>query len=147
VIALLMIDPTDHGEITPTTPTTPTRACVQSWGKWAKTVRRMATKMAVDGRLGRHILKTAWTVKRLERLYARYNWHFWQGRLPHIPVRIAQMKDELGLYKGLYEPNPQRITLDIRKHKNDREIRSTLLHEIAHAAAGERASEVHGSKF
>ena len=88
-------------------------------------------------------MKTIWTAKRLERLYARYNCHFWKGRLPHIPVRIAQMD---GL-QGLYEEKPQRITLDIKEHKSDREVRGTLLHEMAHAAAGEEASEIHGSKF
>ena len=76
-------------------------------------------------------MKGTWTVKRLERLYARYNCHFWKGRLPHIPLRIAQMD---GL-RGLYEENPQRITINISEHKNDREVRSTLLHEMAHAAA------------
>jgi hypothetical protein len=88
-------------------------------------------------------MKTAWTITRLERLYARYNRQFWRGRLRNTPVRIAPMDGNL----GLYQENPGKITVDIRKHKSDRQVRSTLLHEMAHAAADERNGEVHGSKF
>jgi hypothetical protein len=40
------------------------------------------------------------------------------------------------------------IFVDVKEHPSDRKIRSTLLHEMCHAAAGERAKVlVHGYKF
>lgn len=87
-------------------------------------------------------MTTTWTLQRLERLYARYNRQFCEGRLPHIPVCIAQIET-----LGLYEVKPHRITLKIADHQNDREVRTTLSHEMAHAAVDDKGSKAHGSRF
>src|SRR5579864_3548090 len=81
-----------------------------------------------------------WTEQRLQRLYARYNCRFWAGRLRAVRVRISDLAD----CYGEWDVEQQQIRIDIERHaNNDREIRSTLLHEMAHVAAG----PWHKSKF
>jgi|ERR1700678_2560676 SprT-like family len=48
---------------------------------------------------------------------------------------------------GLCEWKRKVITIDVERHKSDREVRSTLLHEMAHAAASIRGSRGHDPKF
>jgi hypothetical protein len=88
-------------------------------------------------------MKTVWTEQRLQRLFARYNRRFWQGRLASVQVHIADLDGLYGLYE-LYERKQRKITVNIGLLPDDREIRATLLHEMAHVAA--RAAG-HGSEF
>jgi hypothetical protein len=81
-----------------------------------------------------------WTEQRLQRLYARYNCRFWAGRLPAVRVCISN----LAVCYGEWDVGQWQIKIDIERHEsNDREIRATLLHEMAHVAAGPG----HNSKF
>jgi hypothetical protein len=80
-----------------------------------------------------------WTEQRLQRLFDRYNLRFWGGRLPRVRVRVC----DLDCY-GECDFEREEIRIDIDRHaNNDREIRATLLHEMAHVAAGPG----HSSKF
>ena len=86
------------------------------------------------------MLKTEmWTEPRLQLLFTRYNRRFWRGLLPTARVRIAELVD---CYREWDEERSE-ISIDIKRHPNDREVRSTLLHEMVHVVAGEG----HGSKF
>lgn len=83
---------------------------------------------------------SSWTEQRLQRLFARYKRRFWAGRLPEVRVRILKLKN----CYGECDAARREIRIDIDRHaNNDREIRSTLLHEMAHVAGGRD----HGSKF
>jgi hypothetical protein len=86
------------------------------------------------------MLKTEmWTEPRLQLLFARYNRRFWRGLLPSVRARIAKLVD----CYGEWDEERGEIRIDINRHPNDREVRSTLLHEMIHVVAGEG----HGSKF
>jgi hypothetical protein len=76
-------------------------------------------------------------------MFARYNRKYWRGRLPVYRLVIATMPDAM----GLCESRRKVITIDVEQHKSDREVRSTLLHEMAHAAASIRGSRGHDLKF
>lgn len=89
-------------------------------------------------------MKTTWTDQRLERLFAHYNRKYWRGQLPGHRVEIQDLQKEQ--YIGLYVRRARRILLDVGQHKSDQRIRSTLLHEMCHAAAG-RDSYSHGYHF
>ena len=80
-----------------------------------------------------------WTEHRLQRLFVRYNCRFWHGRLRGVRVCISPLERCYGqwVYKH------REIRIDIERHENDREIRSTLLHEMCHVAAGPD----HNTKF
>jgi SprT-like family len=74
-------------------------------------------------------IKTTWTDKRLERLFARYNRRYWNGKLPAYSVRVDST------YRGGYCDKTKRtITLNVESMGSDREIRGALLHEMAHGA-------------
>jgi hypothetical protein len=75
---------------------------------------------------------TTWTNDRLERLLARYNHRFFAGRLSHYRVRISSLP---GGCQGRCDKATRRIHIDIAKLASDQEVRRTLLHEMAHAAA------------
>jgi len=81
--------------------------------------------------------------RRLERLFSRYNRLYWNGRLPHYRV-VSKGLD--GSY-GLCEWRRRIISVDVLAHKSDRELRSTVLHEMSHAAAAMRGSRGHDPKF
>jgi hypothetical protein len=87
--------------------------------------------------------KTVWTEERLQDNFARYNRRYWQGRLPAYRLVIATMSDAM----GLCDSTQKVITIDVERHKSDREVRSTVLHEMAHAAADIRGSRGHDPKF
>jgi hypothetical protein len=87
------------------------------------------------------IAKQTWTELRLQRLFAYYNRRFWRGRLPTIHIRIRELMDAL----GRIEWEQREILIKVNAHKNDREIRATLLHEMAHL--GTRRKLGHGSEF
>jgi hypothetical protein len=87
--------------------------------------------------------KTAWTEQRLRDIFARYNRKYWQGRLPLYRLVIRAMPNTM----GLCDWKRKVITIDVEQHKSDLEVRSTLLHEMAHAAASIRGSRGHDPKF
>lgn len=90
--------------------------------------------------------KTRWTEDRLAKLFHRYNRLYWRGRLPKYTIRIsAPPKGET--YVGLCKRRERLIIIDVMAHRSDREIRSTLLHEMAHAADTGRGPFHHGYKF
>lgn len=73
--------------------------------------------------------KTTWTSRRLQRLFVRYNKRFWKGKLPQYSV-VATTQ-----YKGgLCKKRERTILINIYTQECDRRVRSTLLHEMAHAA-------------
>jgi hypothetical protein len=93
------------------------------------------------------MVKTVWTEKRLAQLFTTYNSRYWHGRLPSYAVHIDQpVSGEDWL--GRCDSDKREILVDVEAHKNDREIRGTMLHEMAHVVAGPgRDGEWHGYKF
>jgi hypothetical protein len=87
-------------------------------------------------------MKSVWTERRLERLYARYNRRFWQGRLTTPRIRITNVEDGA---IGEWVLRQREIRIDVDAHTSDRGIRHTLLHEMCHQAASPGGG--HGSKF
>jgi SprT-like family len=87
--------------------------------------------------------ETAWSEEQLRHIFADYNRKYWRGRLPNYRIVIAAMPDAM----GLCDWTRKAITIDVEQHKSDREVRSTLLHEMAHAAASIRGSRGHDPKF
>lgn len=85
--------------------------------------------------------KSAWTERRLNHLFARYNVRYWRGRLPKIVIYIRELD---GAY-GHMDWKQREIVIDLGAHASDRQIRDTLLHEMAHLAAGSKAR--HDSPF
>jgi hypothetical protein len=77
---------------------------------------------------------------RLQRLYDRYNQRFWDGRLQKYSLRV----DDTLEFMGLCNTTQRLILINPTKHPTDTGVRSTLLHEIAHAAA---PGDGHGYKF
>lgn len=84
-----------------------------------------------------------WTSARLERLYTRYNRRYWRGRLPVLAVSNQHLDDCV----GVTERSPLRISVDVAQHRTDREVRGTLLHEMAHVADRARHKVGHGYGF
>src|ERR1700722_3058469 len=70
---------------------------------------------------------SAWSENRLQDIFAHYNRKYWQGRLPAYRLFVATMPEAM----GLCESRSKLITLDVERHKSDREVRSTVLHEMA----------------
>lgn len=85
----------------------------------------------------------AWTEENLQRAFNRYNAKYWRGRLPGYRIVIEAMPEAM----GLCDSRRKIITVDVLRHKNRRGMRSTLLHEMAHAAADIRGSQGHDLKF
>jgi hypothetical protein len=80
-----------------------------------------------------------WGEKRLQCLFDRYNRKHWRDRLPHYRI-VPTALDCL----GQCHDQKRIIEIDPNRHKNDRHVRATLLHEMAHAAAPGRG---HGIEF
>lgn len=87
--------------------------------------------------------KSAWTEERLQGMFERYNRKYWKGQLPAYRLAISVMPDAVGRCNWRRKV----ITINVEAHKSDREIRSTVLHEMAHAAAFARGSRGHDPKF
>jgi hypothetical protein len=83
--------------------------------------------------------RTRWRDARLERLFERYNRLYWRGRLARHRVVISAIE---GPAQGQWIPRQRLIQIDLDKHRSDREVRSTLLHEMAHAAARSQGHDV-----
>ncbi len=86
-------------------------------------------------------MKTHWTEKRLRVLFERYNRVYWRGTIS--TYRVLDRCLERGVVGSCGLGNHV-ITVDCKKHTSDREIRGTLLHEMAHAAVGTGG---HGAAF
>jgi predicted SprT family Zn-dependent metalloprotease len=81
--------------------------------------------------------------ERLRRLFERYNRLYWQQKLPHCRVIAARLQKSV----GRFDPRNRTIKIDVAKHRSDRELRSTLLHEMCHVAAHRAGSRGHDAKF
>jgi hypothetical protein len=82
---------------------------------------------------------TQWHDARLQRLFERYNRLYWRGRLVRHRVIVSAIE---GPAQGQWTPRKHLIQIDLDKHRSDREVRSTLLHEMAHAAARSQGHDV-----
>jgi hypothetical protein len=87
-------------------------------------------------------MKTVWSLNRLQRLFDRYNKRFWGNSIRGFTVSIKALSGP----NGICEVFEREICIDIDSHSSDREVRATLLHEMAHASAGPRGIG-HGYKF
>lgn len=85
--------------------------------------------------------RTEWSDARLQRLFERYNRLYWGNGLPHHRVVMAAIG---GPAQGQCTPGKDLIEIDPAKHRSAHEIRSTLLHEMAHVAT---CSEGHDLQF
>jgi hypothetical protein len=81
--------------------------------------------------------------KRLNQLFQRYNQLYWSGKLPKYRIVDAPTLRCL----GRCDPRRRTIEIDVSKHKSERELRSTLLHEMCHVAAHRKGSRGHDAKF
>ena len=86
---------------------------------------------------------THWTQRRLEDLFQKYNGQYFGGSLRKWGAAIGRL-DDMGAV-GFCESKKKQLIVDTDHITSDAEIRSTLLHEMAHAAAPGR--ETHGYKF
>jgi hypothetical protein len=77
----------------------------------------------------------------------RYNQKFWGARLPRWPVKQVDLAAYPAL--GRIEETEKVIKIDVAANRTDAEVRSTLLHEMAHLAGYslERAKVGHNSAF
>ena len=71
--------------------------------------------------------KSAWTEERLQSLFARYNRKYWRGKLPVHRLVIATIPKA----RGQCDSRRKVITSDVERNRNDRDVRSTVLHEMA----------------
>ena len=85
-------------------------------------------------------LQTKWTEKRFKKLFDRYNRIYWHGRIPSYVIKIRARAE----FMGLCDRSNRTIYVNIHSHHSDKEIRHTLLHEMAHAAA---SRDGHGHEF
>ena len=74
---------------------------------------------------------THWTNERLQRLYERYNLRFFDARVRGYTVRVCKLRTAS---LGECHRAKRTIRIDVWKHARDRDVRCTLLHELAHAA-------------
>jgi len=85
-----------------------------------------------------------WSQIELERAFERYRDRYWPGRLKNFKIAIGPTRTA-GAF-GECVSDEHLIIVDRARHSTQYELRSTLLHEMAHAAAGVR-SRGHDSKF
>lgn len=83
-----------------------------------------------------------WSDERLNALFLTYRDRYWPGRLRGYRVSAIAIDSA----HGECDTASKSIWIDISRHTSDYEVRSTLLHEMAHAAAGRR-SRGHDSRF
>lgn len=89
-------------------------------------------------------MKSTWTEKRLSLLYRRYNNRFWNGKLVSYRIRI-EANISGGSALGYCDRRRRLILIDVARLPSDKHVRSTVLHEMTHVAAG--AGTGHDSKF
>lgn len=87
---------------------------------------------------------TPWTDTRLRDLFERYRASYWptSRRLKAYRIEAASLPN--GWY-GLCVFERHTLQVDLSKHPSDREIRATVLHEMAHAVIGLPGG--HGAPF
>jgi hypothetical protein len=83
-----------------------------------------------------------WPRERLIQLFQNYNRCYWGGRLPQCTLECARLFDEGVEFYGL-AARRRLILIDPVLHRNDTDIRETLLHEMVHVAVGGG----HGTRF
>jgi len=76
---------------------------------------------------------------RLKRLYDRYNRMYFHGRLSY-KIIAAPLPERI---MGWCEWSKRAITIDLEKHTSDRQLRGTVLHEMAHEAANHWGHGIH----
>jgi hypothetical protein len=72
-----------------------------------------------------------WTDNRLQALFDHYNQRFWRGKLPRFRVYQRRFNTDLG-HTSLIT---RKILIDTDAHQSDRQVRGTVLHEMAHLSA------------
>jgi hypothetical protein len=82
--------------------------------------------------------KSEWTEQRVQRLFERYDGRF-------ISRRLAEWKTDLsGDYPGCFgycDIQTKRLYVRFEAHTSDRQLRATLVHEMAHASVSSRDHE------
>lgn len=76
---------------------------------------------------------TKWDEQRLTRLFDRYNRRYWSGRLPRYHMVVGPDTEHTNAL-GTCCARHRIIHINVACHESDRKVRSTLLHEMAHAA-------------
>lgn len=87
-------------------------------------------------------MKTHWSDRRLCNLFNRYNQRYWRGTLSQYCVvqdALSEMRCD-----GYCDLRKKRIVIDAVGHSSDRDLRATLLHEMAHAGSRDPR---HGVRF
>jgi hypothetical protein len=77
--------------------------------------------------------KTTWADQRLRNLFDRYNRIYWQGSLSMYRVIISSLASEGCI--GRCNRINRLIEIDPDGHTSDKQLRSTLLHEMCHATS------------
>jgi hypothetical protein len=78
------------------------------------------------------IVQGRWTDVRLQNLFSHYNRRFWKGKLRAFDVVLD---DSMTHCRGQIDFKTKRIRIKTAG-QSDRRVRSTVLHEMAHLAAG-----------
>src|ERR1051326_1090404 len=79
-----------------------------------------------------------WQQARLRRELAYFWNRYWLGRTLDYEISDAFFKKETRASASCYATARQ-ILIDLTQHRSDRSVRSSLLHELCHAAAGPRS--------
>ena len=91
-------------------------------------------------------MKSHWNDERLRNLFERYNRIYWRGKLSGYRVVRAALSEEN--CRGNCNWRKKIIRIDTDQLESDRNVRSTLLHEMCHGAARERRVGLgHGVRF
>jgi hypothetical protein len=88
----------------------------------------------------KHLPRESWSDQRLDKLFRHYNAVYWKNRL----ATFLMFNKELPWGLGIYFPDLNAVVIDVSKHRSDRHVRSTVLHEMCHIAAG---GPGHNSRF
>ena len=77
---------------------------------------------------------STWTSLRLGRLFERYRVRYWprSRRLRHYTIAATSLKEAY----GECDYAARVLWIDVAIHRSDREVRATVLHEMAHAVVG-----------
>jgi len=85
-----------------------------------------------------------WTNESLTALYTEYNKLYFDGHLPEFNVLMADLNPASfvgGICWGRADVVQGRILLTVQFHPNDFEVRTSLLHEMAHVARCAQAED------
>jgi hypothetical protein len=73
-------------------------------------------------------MRSAWNDNRLKQLFRKYRRQYWPGRLRGYQIRAARLDEAYGQCNVVERV----IEIDVESNASDRELRSTVLHEMAH---------------